>query len=827
MHSPRRGFAAVVVALGLLAAVQTPVAPVAADASVVASASNGSASARTTITVNRPAGTQAGHVMVASIVSNDDEPGFTAPAGWTVLRQHTIKDTLRQAVYVKVAGTAEPASYAWKVSSSRRLAGGITSFAGVDTAQPVDAVNGAVNPSSTAVPAPVITTTVPNTLLVHLAAVSAEATVAPPTGMTERWEATAANTSKKDVVASLSESVQTLSGATGPRVATASRAGKSIGVLLALRPAGPAGPDTVPPETVVVSGPSGTTTNVFAPFTFSATEPASFRCQLDAGLPETCTSPKTYVNLNEGAHTFAVVATDVAGNVDPTPATRSWTVAPGGSDPVVVGAGDIGHCGTDNDEATAQLLDHIPGRVFVLGDNTYAKAGDGASVELADFVECYGPTWGRHKDRTVPVVGNHEYVGPDADGYFSYFGAAAGDPTKGYYDYREGAWHVIVLNSNCVDVGGCGPGSPQEQWLRGVLAASDADCTVAMWHNPLYSSGATHGSDPTFRPFWQALYDHGADVVLNGHDHVYERFGLQTPDGAADAVFGLRQFTVGTGGRSSYGFATPLPNSDVRGRSYGVLKMTLHDGSYDWEFVPAAGQTLTDSGTTACHGAPDPAPPPPPPPPPPLADAIAVVGSTSDGLGSGRASITIGRPAGSAAGHVLVAAIGANDDTVISAPSGWTAVRQDVSGAVRQSVYVKVAGPTEPTAYTWTLSGTRRVAGGITAYSGVDPSQPIDAVNGSSNPSSTAAPAPSITTTTDRTMLVHLATVNAEGTMTAPAGWTEAWEATSPNLTSTRDVLVSSSQASRPLAGPTGSAVATASLPGSSVGVILALRPAP
>jgi hypothetical protein len=824
MRSPR-SLLIIALAIGLLAAGQNPLA-LAADPVAVNSASNGSSSARTSIAVNRPAGTLWGQVMVASIVSNDDDPAFAAPAGWTLARQNTITDALRHAVYWKVAGPSEPASYTWTTSSSRRLAGGITSFAGIDRAQPIDAVSASINPSGTTVRATQVQTTVPNTMLVHLAAVGAEGSLSPPSGMTERWEAVSPAPAKKvGVVASLSQTIQASAGNSLDKVGSTSQAGRSIGVLLALRPAPP---DSDPPDTTITSGPSGTATNASATFTFSADEPSTFLCRLDDGATEPCSSPKTYVNLVNGDHTFVVLATDSAGNPDPLPEARTWTVDVEQGAPVLVGAGDIGYCGSDNDEATAKLVDNIPGQVFVLGDNTYPKGGDGLSVKLSDFVECYGPTWGRHKDRTRPVVGNHEYVGPDAAGYFSYFGAAAGDPAKGYYDYRVGAWHVIVLNSNCADVGGCGPGSPQEQWLRGVLAASEADCTVAMWHDPRYSSGATHGSNPITEPFWQALYEYGADVILNGHDHIYERFGLQKPGGAADAAFGLRQITVGTGGRSSYGLDSPVPNSEVRGRTFGVLKMALHDGSYDWEFVPVAGQTFTDRGTTACHGAPGSPPPPPPPPPtdPPPGVGIAAVGSTSHGLASGRSSITIGRPAGSAVGDLLVAAIGTNYDTTISATSEWTLLRQDVGAAVRQSVYFKVIVAESESQYTWTLSGDRRVAGGITAYRGVHPSQPFHAVNGSVNPSSTVAvPAGSITTTIDGTMLVHLATVNADGTMTPPGGWAEAWEAASPNSTNTRDVLMSSSRVSKPTAGTTDG-VATASQPGSSIGVLLALRPA-
>ena len=202
---------------------------------------------------------------------------------------------------------------------------------------------------------------------------------------------------------------------------------------------------------------------------------------------------------------------------------------------VLVGAGDIGTCQGSGDKVTAKLLDRIPGTVFTLGDNAYV---DGTA---ADYARCYGPTWGRHKARTaLAVAGNHDYNTPGAKAYFDYFGPAAGDRTKGYYRKTVGAWQVIVLNSNCDKVGGCGYGSPQERWLRSVLAASGARCTIALWHHPGFSSGTIHRLNPVYTPFWQALYDHGADVVLVASDHLYERFGLQTHAGKANAAFGIR-----------------------------------------------------------------------------------------------------------------------------------------------------------------------------------------------------------------------------------------------------------------------------------------------
>jgi hypothetical protein len=264
-------------------------------------------------------------------------------------------------------------------------------------------------------------------------------------------------------------------------------------------------------------------------------------------------------------------------------------------DPVLVGAGDIADCGSSGDEATAALLDDIPGTVYTTGDNVY----DAGTAN--EFVNCYHPSWGRHKERTRPAAGNHDYMTTGAAGYFGYFGALAGDPSKGYYSYDLGKWHIIVINSNCSYVGGCGAGSPQEQWLRADLAAHPALCALAYWHHPRFSSG-THGSHTTMWPVWQALYNAGADVVLNGHDHDYERFSPQDPNGTADPGQGIREFVVGTGGKDHYAFGLPIANSEMRNAdTFGVLKLTLRATSYDWEFVPVAGEAFTDFGSALCH----------------------------------------------------------------------------------------------------------------------------------------------------------------------------------------------------------------------------------
>lgn len=263
---------------------------------------------------------------------------------------------------------------------------------------------------------------------------------------------------------------------------------------------------------------------------------------------------------------------------------------------VLVGAGDIARCDDDGDEATGRLLEGIPGTVFTLGDNAYQRGS------VNDFERCYDPSWGKHRARTRPAPGNHEYATPGAAGYFGYFGPSAGDRGKGYYSYDLGAWHVVVLNSNCSEVeGGCAQGSPQEKWLRVDLERSRSGCTLAYFHHPRFSSGKEHGGHLSVKPFWRALYDHEADVVLSAHEHNYERFAPQTPGGEPDPTRGIRQFVVGTGGAELYGFGEADPNSQVRNaRALGLLKMTLRPQGYSWEFVPVAGETFRDAGTDGC-----------------------------------------------------------------------------------------------------------------------------------------------------------------------------------------------------------------------------------
>jgi hypothetical protein len=292
---------------------------------------------------------------------------------------------------------------------------------------------------------------------------------------------------------------------------------------------------------------------------------------------------------------FAVAAT-VFGALYPWRANSSFAAPSPGQTAVLIGAGDIADCkDLSGAEATAKLLDQNAGTIMAVGDLAYP---DGTKE---NFV-CYDKTWGRAKARTRPAAGNHEFHSAGGTPYFDYFGAAAGDPKTGYYSYELGAWHIIVLNSECLDVGGCEAGSPQEKWLRADLTSHPVSCTLAYWHKPLFSSGGAHGNDLTVKPLFQALYEANADVVINGHDHDYERFAPQDPEGSPDSKRGIREFVVGTGGKNHRPFGATKPNSELRdATAFGILKLTLKPNSYDWEFIPEAGKIFTDSGSGMCH----------------------------------------------------------------------------------------------------------------------------------------------------------------------------------------------------------------------------------
>jgi 3',5'-cyclic AMP phosphodiesterase CpdA len=300
-----------------------------------------------------------------------------------------------------------------------------------------------------------------------------------------------------------------------------------------------------------------------------------------------------------------------ASSPSPTPsgsgsATPSASTGPGVR---IAAAGDIacdpgaataarnrGFTNVCRERATADLL--VKGHyaaVLTLGDNQYENGG------LSDYQTAYGTSWGRLKTITYPVPGNHEYGTSGAAGYYTYFGARAGARTQGYYSFDVGGWHLVALNSNCGAVGGCSQSSPQGRWLTADLAAHPAACTLAYWHHPRFSSGL-HGNDSRNDGFWRILYAAGADIVLVGHDHHYERFAPQTPGAAPDRARGIREFVVGTGGRSHYPYTSIRANSQVRNSdAFGILALTLRPAGYDWRFVPEPGKTFADSGSGVCH----------------------------------------------------------------------------------------------------------------------------------------------------------------------------------------------------------------------------------
>ena len=250
--------------------------------------------------------------------------------------------------------------------------------------------------------------------------------------------------------------------------------------------------------------------------------------------------------------------------------------------PTLIAAGDIASCATSRDEATAALVSRIPGTIAVLGDAVYDRG------TAAEFRDCY--SWARFRGRTRAALGNHEYGTGTATAAIAYFGL----PRAGYYSYELGAWHVVVLNSNCGPAGGCEEGSPQQRWLANDLTRSGARCSLAYMHHPRFSSGL-HGSDRSIAPLWRTLARGGADVALAGHDHHYERFA---------PIGGIRSFVVGTGGRNHYPVFRRLsrPKSVVMNdRTFGVLELTLRDGRYDWRFAPIAGSSFGDAGSARCR----------------------------------------------------------------------------------------------------------------------------------------------------------------------------------------------------------------------------------
>jgi acid phosphatase type 7 len=285
----------------------------------------------------------------------------------------------------------------------------------------------------------------------------------------------------------------------------------------------------------------------------------------------------------------AIAAIAVAcGSSGPPPGPTQPPPPPAAGPHVLVGAGDIAVCGSAGTEQTATLLDGIDGTVFTAGDNAYFQGSE------RDFRNCYEPTWGRHKQRTRPAPGNHEYESGAAAPYFAYFGPNAGPPGRGYYSFEAGAWHVVSLNSNVP----AGSGSPQYSWLAEDLAERNARCVAAIWHHPMFSS-SRNGPSPHMRDIWTLLQSHSAEIAIVGHEHAYERFAPMDAAGRVSGS-GIRQFIAGTGGAELYDFRTVAIGSEARVSTWGVLKFTLQPDGYQWDFI-ATNRAIRDSGSGTCR----------------------------------------------------------------------------------------------------------------------------------------------------------------------------------------------------------------------------------
>jgi calcineurin-like phosphoesterase family protein len=421
----------------------------------------------------------------------------------------------------------------------------------------------------------------------------------------------------------------------------------------------------------------------------------------------------------------------------------SSEVALAASDPVIAAAGDIacdptnssfnngnGTSGSCRPKYTSDLLVNAGlAAVLALGDNQYYCGGYQA------YLQSYDLSWGRVKSITRPAVGNHEYLtsgGTDctsansgAAGYFNYFGSAAGSPSQGYYSFDVGTWHLIAINSNCSSAGGCSSSSPQGQWLAADLAAHTNFCTLAYWHIPLYSSGGRANANT--QSIWQTLYNNNVDVVLNGHDHIYERFAPQTPSGTVDTARGIREFIIGSGGANHTSLATIAANSEVRNvDTFGILKLTLHPTSYDWQFVPEAGKTFTDTGTGNCHGTASSGTPLP----------TATITKTSTSTLTPSSTATFTKTATSTIGPSPTRTPTAtNTATSTLTPSSTTTATQTATGT-------STIGPSP----TRTLTATNTVTSTLTP-------SPISAATQTATGTSTIGPSPTRTSTTTNTPL--------------------------------------------------------------------------
>jgi hypothetical protein len=410
--------------------------------------------------------------------------------------------------------------------------------------------------------------------------------------------------------------------------------------------------------------------------------------------------------------------------------------------------------------------------VVPLGDNAYVNG------QPSEYQNCYDVAWGSTLARTRPIIGGHDEGtvagGPPAGtGYVNYFAnqlapfaPTANDLTKLYYSYDIGAWHVVVLNDGCIEnqTPGCSE-KAQEAWLKSDLAAHPTLCTLALHHEPRWSSDNVHGNTQPIEAFWNVEYQYGVDLDLNGSAHWYERFAPQDAAGNLDNAYGVREIVAGTGGYGLYALGTLQPNSQTYSSSFGVLKLTLHATSYDWQFMPISGYTYTDSGSTSCH----PAPPAPAPQTP-------SVRASTQAQGNPVASLALATPQGTVAGDLLLALVAHQAGTActLPPPAGWTAVPNgDYSDGTNARVhaYFHFATASEPASTTFALGGcgSQAMAAAMLDVVGANATAPVNASLGQVNTTSTAQmPAPSISPTVPNTLLVYAGAMNLAGTLEPP-----------------------------------------------------------
>ncbi len=330
--------------------------------------------------------------------------------------------------------------------------------------------------------------------------------------------------------------------------------------------------------------------------TFSFALTSSNATALSLASREAANKPQLVINSGSGPAPTATAVGPTPTGVPPTatpvpPTATPVPPTPSGNDPYILMTGDSRSGCDAGSPAVVALLNKYP-NVPLLHNGDFTNSGSSS-----DFTNCYDTVWGGQKSRTYPEPGNHEYGTSGASAYFAYFGSRAGTAGQGYYSFNYGGWHIVGLNSEISHTAG----SAQEVWLKNDLAANTAQCTVAFFHRPRFSSGE-HGNNTDVGPFWTDLYNANAEIVMNGHDHDYERFAPQNPSGAADSTRGIREFVVGTAGVAERPMGTTQANSQIRNTSaWGVVKLTLHASSYDWQFLPAGSATFTDSGSGVCH----------------------------------------------------------------------------------------------------------------------------------------------------------------------------------------------------------------------------------